>query len=55
MHSGKEQKFAVVYVAGDRSEVLKVFALECKEAAVAYAKQTAKNYARSLVCRFGLF
>lgn len=50
MHSGKEQKFAVVYVAGDRSEVLKVFALECKEAAVAYAKQAAKNYARSLVC-----
>lgn len=50
MHSGNERKFAVAYIAGDRSEVLKVFALECKEAAVAYAKQAAKNYEKGLVC-----
>ncbi len=50
MHSGNERKFAVVYVAGDRSEVLKVFSQECKEAAVEYAKQAAKNYEKGLVC-----
>ena len=50
MHSGNERKFAVVYVAGDRSEVLEVFSPDCQEAAVAYAKQTAKNYEKGLVC-----
>ena len=50
MHSGNERKFAVVYVAGDRSEVLEVFSLERQEAAVAYAKQAAKNYEKGLVC-----
>ena len=50
MHSGNERKFAVVYVAGDRSEVLKLFSPDCQEAAVAYAKQAAKNYEKGLVC-----
>ena len=50
MHSGNERKYAVVYIAGDRSEVLKVFPLDCKEVAVAYAKQAAKNYEKGLVC-----
>lgn len=50
MHSGNERKFAVVYIAGDRSEVLKVFLLDRKEAAVAYGKQAAKNYEKGLVC-----
>ena len=50
MHSGNERKFAVVYVAGNRSEVLEVFALERQEEAVAYAKQAAKNYEKGLVC-----
>lgn len=50
MHSGKEQKFAVVYVAGDRVEVLKLFPLEDKEAAVVYAKKAAENYEKGLVC-----
>ena len=50
MHSGNERKFAVVYIAGDRSEALKVFPLDRKEAAVAYAKQAAKNYEKGLVC-----
>ena len=50
MHSGNERKFAVVYIAGDWSEVLKVFPLDCKETAVAYAKQAAKNYEKGLVC-----
>lgn len=49
MHSGKEQKFAVVYVAGDRSEVLKVFPLDRREAAVAYAQKAAENYEKGLV------
>lgn len=50
MHIGNERKYAVVYIAGDRSEVLKVFPLDRKEAAVAYAKQAAKNYEKGLVC-----
>ena len=50
MHSGNERKFAVVYVAGDRSEVLKLFSPDCQGAAVAYAKQAAKNYEKGLVC-----
>ena len=50
MHSGNERKFAVVYVAGDRSEVLKVFPLDRKEAAVAYAQKAAENYEKGLMC-----
>ena len=50
MHSGKEQKFAVVYVVGDRVEVLKLFPLEEKEAAVVYAKKAAEKYEKGLVC-----
>ena len=50
MHSGNERKYAVVYKAGDRSEALKVFSLDRKEAAVAYAKRAAKNYEKGLVC-----
>lgn len=49
MHSGKEQKFAVVYVVGDRVEVLRVFPMEDREAAVGYAQKTAKNYEKGLV------
>lgn len=49
MHSGKEQKFAVVFVAGDRSEVLKVFPLDRREAAVEYAQKAAENYEKGLV------
>lgn len=49
MHSGNERKFAVVYVAGDRVETLKVFPLDCKEAAVAYAQKAAENYEKGLV------
>lgn len=50
MRSGKEQKFAVVYVVGDRAETLKVFPLEDKEAAVDYAKKAAEKYEKGLVC-----
>lgn len=49
MHSGKEQKFAVVYVVGDRVEVLRVIPMEDREAAVGYAQKTAKNYEKGLV------
>ncbi len=50
MRSGKEQKFAVVYVVGDRVEVMKLFPLEDKEAAVVYAKKAAEKYEKGLVC-----
>lgn len=49
MHSGKERKFAVVYVVGNRVEVLRVFPLEDRETAVGYAKKAAKNYEKGLV------